>query len=206
MTSTTIAFNSADGTDEELIKAVQSGHQEAFELIVKRHQNRLFNLIHWFLGDYSDATDMTQEVFIKIYKALPSFRFEAAFSTWSYRIAINTCKNRVNSLEYRFKRQLRRIGRRGEIADRDMISEPSDETQNPYRDLVRKERIQLIRRCIQRMSPAKRTMIILRDIEGMSYEEIAALLNLKLGTVKSKISRARLALRDLLQKALRHEM
>jgi RNA polymerase sigma-70 factor (ECF subfamily) len=205
MTRKNIGFNTADDTDEALIAAVQSGHQEAFEHIVKRHQDRVFNLIHWFLGDYSEATDITQEVFIKIYKALPSFRFEATFSTWSYRIAINTCKNRVKSLEYRFKRQLQRLGR-GDAADRGIISEPPDETQNPYRDLARKERIHLIRRSIHKMSPEKRTMIILRDIEGMSYEAIATLLDMKLGTVKSKISRARLALRDLLQKALRHEL
>ena len=91
------------GGDDELVRAFQAGNRFAFDKLVRKHQDRIFNLCYRFFGDYQDANDFAQEVFIKVYQSLNKFRYESSFSTWLYRIAVNTCKNRLRSIEYRFR-------------------------------------------------------------------------------------------------------
>ena len=91
--------------DTVLIKAVQAGDMAAFDELVLKHKDRLFNLVYWFLGDYQDANDCAQETFIKVFKSIKKFRFESAFSTWLYRVAINTCKNKIKSSAHRWKKK-----------------------------------------------------------------------------------------------------
>ena len=91
--------------DAELIKAFQAGKKAAFDELVLSHKDKVFNLCYWFVGDYQDANDLAQDVFFKAFKALKNFRFESAFSTWIYRIAVNTCKNRLKSFQYRLKKK-----------------------------------------------------------------------------------------------------
>jgi RNA polymerase sigma-70 factor (ECF subfamily) len=182
--------------DNELVRAAAGGNMHTFDDLVRRHQDRVFNLCLWFLSDYHEADDMAQEVFIKAYRSLKSFRFEAKFSTWLYRIAVNTCKNRVNSLEYRLKKWTDRLDAEeinpgGAMADSHSLS--------PQDRLEQKERARQIRKAVNGLSGDKKTVVVLRDIEGMAYDEIARITGLSMGTVKSKLARAR----DELQQRLK---
>jgi RNA polymerase sigma-70 factor, ECF subfamily len=184
--------------DEELVRAAANGDRPAFDDLVRRHQDRVFNLCVWFLFDYQEADDMAQEVFIKAYRSLKSFRFEAKFSTWLYRIAVNTCKNRVNSLEYRIKKWTDRLNtgdmNPGDAADEDH----SSQTFSPQEHLEKKEKMQQIKKAVNGLSGDKKAVVVLRDIEGLSYDEIARITGLAIGTIKSKLARARAELQQRL--------
>lgn len=185
--------------DSALIKAFQAGDSGVFDELVHRHKDSVFNLCYRFLGDHQEANDSAQEIFIKVYRSLKKFRFKSSFSTWLYRIAVNTCKNRIKSLEYRFKKRMKRLDNQ-EIA---IHGNPSDdwvdESQSPMVALERKEQSRIIQEAINSLPETKRTMILLRDIEGLTYDEIADVTGLNLGTVKSKLARARSDLRDKLR-------
>lgn len=183
--------------DHDLIRAFCGGDKHAFDDLVKKHQDKTFNLCCWFLGDYHEANDICQEIFIKVYQSLDRFRFESAFSTWLYRVAVNTCKNRVDSLEYRYKKWMGRLDAVKEPHDQDVL-ELADRSDSPLRELENKEQNRLIRKAINTLPNNKKTVVLLRDIEGLSYEEIGRVTGLKMGTIKSKLSRARLALRKKL--------
>jgi RNA polymerase sigma-70 factor (ECF subfamily) len=183
--------DTAQTDDHELIRAFQAGDGQAFEMLVGRHKDRLFNLCFWFLGDYQEADDICQEVFIKIFQSLSGFRYEASFATWSYRVAVNACKNRVKSLAYRMKKwsdQLEPGAGPALEAARDgwPVHHPG-----PDRELEKKELAEEISRAVNALAPEHRTVIVLRDIEGLSYEEIARVTGAAAGTVKSRLARAR---------------
>jgi RNA polymerase sigma-70 factor (ECF subfamily) len=154
-------------------------------------------LCHKFLGDYQDANDSAQETFVKAYRALHRFRFESAFSTWLYRIAVNTCKNKLKSSEYRHRKKTVTLENPG-VSEGGSI-EIGDETRSPVAELERKESLVLIHKAIESLPTAQRVVVVLRDIEGLPYEEIARVTGHSLGTVKSKLSRARLDLRKKLR-------
>jgi RNA polymerase sigma-70 factor (ECF subfamily) len=201
MNKGSISLQDTDG-DDALVRAAAGGDRPAFDDLVRRHQDRVFNLCLWFLSDYHEADDMAQEVFIKAYRSLKSFRFEAKFSTWLYRIAVNTCKNRVNSLEYRIKKWTDRL----DTGDMNP-GNPEDEdhgslTFSPQEHLERKEQIQQIQKAVNGLSGDKKTVVVLRDIEVMAYDEIARITGLAVGTVKSKLARARAELQQRLKHLL----
>jgi RNA polymerase sigma-70 factor, ECF subfamily len=183
--------------DVELINAFKAGKKSAFDELVLRHKDRVFNLCYWFVGDYQDANDLAQDVFFKAFKALKSFRFESAFSTWIYRITVNTCKNRLNSLQYRLKKKF--VHFKNTAAKSNPGVEIADETSSPEIELGRKEKSRLIQTAINSLSAEKKTVVVLRDIEGLSYEEISSATGFNLGTVKSKRARARQDLREKLK-------
>ena len=101
--------------DRELVRAFQKGDRTAFDALVLKHKDKLFNLCYWFLGDRQEANDSAQDAFIKVYRSLKKFRFESAFSTWLYRIAANTCKNRLRSSEYTHKKKMVWLDNPGKI-------------------------------------------------------------------------------------------
>jgi len=185
--------------DAELVRAFQSGDKRAFDDLVLRHKDKIFNLCYWYFQDTQEANEQAQEIFIKIFKALNKFRFESAFSTWLHRIAINTCKNRIKSLEYRFRKKTDSMDN-PDFADH---GNPGEKLTNgrdlPDTALEKKERTRLVQKAIQALPEMKKTMIILRDIDGLSYEEIAAVTGLNPGTVKSKLARARDDLKNRLR-------
>jgi len=185
--------------DSALIKAFQAGESGVFDKLVLRHKDKVFNLCYRFLGDHQEANDSAQEIFIKVYQSLKKFRYKSSFSTWLYRITINTCKNRIKSMEYRFKKRMKRL----DIQEMPTHGNPSnewvDESQSPMAALEKKERSRIIQEAINSLPETKRTMILLRDIEGLTYDEIAEVAGLNLGTVKSKLARARADLRDKLR-------
>ena len=184
--------------DAELIKAFQAGKKAAFDELVLSHKDKVFNLCYWFVGDYQDANDLAQDVFFKAFKALKNFRFESAFSTWIYRIAVNTCKNRLKSFQYRLKKKFVHLNNTA-VAKNNPGVEIADESSSPEIELGRKEKSRLIQTAINSLPTEKKAVVVLRDIEGLSYEEISSVTGFNLGTVKSKLARARQDLREKLK-------
>lgn len=184
--------------DVLLVRAFQQGDKTAFDGLVLKHMDRLFNLCYWYLGDYEEANDAAQDTFLKAYGGMKGFRFDSAFSTWLYRIAVNTCKNKLRSSE--FTNRLKKVPLEGNL-DR---KGPGMDNQNPSPEnrLEEKERKRMVMGAVNSLPPEHREMVTLRDIQGLSYEEISEITGLNLGTVKSRISRARLDLAGKLRNAL----
>ncbi|MGD2126907.1 MAG: sigma-70 family RNA polymerase sigma factor [Desulfobacteraceae bacterium] len=192
--------------DATLVKAFQAGHRAAFDKLVLKHKNRCFNLCYWFLGDYHEANDSAQETFIKLYRSLKRFRFESAFSTWLYRIAINTCKNKLKSSAYRQRAKMVSLDNPGEQEGGLSAVEIQDASPSPFGELEKKERMTIIKAAIDSLPAEHKEVVTLRDIEGLPYEEIVQVTGLNIGTVKSRLARARLDLRKKLGSVMSHEM
>lgn len=182
--------------DHESVRACLKGDNRAFDDLVNRHKDRVFNLCYWFLGDYHEADDIAQDVFIKVFRSLGSFQFNAKFSTWLYRIAINTCKNRVTSLAYRYKKWTDRLE---SVSNMDETVLTAGVSNSPEAQLQRKESARHIHQTINKLSADKKAVVVLRDIEGLSYDEISNVTGLAVGTVKSKLARARASLQQQLK-------
>jgi RNA polymerase sigma-70 factor (ECF subfamily) len=185
--------------DAVLIRAFREGDKAAFDSLVLRHKDRVFNLCYRLLGDYEEANDSAQETFIKVYGSLKKFRFESAFYTWLYRIAVNTCKNKLKSSAFRQKMKMVPVdnpvsGNRSQPG-----REIQDESQSPAMELEKKERMRVIQEAINALPPEQKEVVTLRDIEGFSYEEVAEITGFNLGTVKSRLARARQDLRKKLR-------
>jgi len=185
--------------DASLIMAFQGGNKAAFDKLVLKHKDKLFNLCYWFLDDYQEANDSAQETFIKCYRSLKKFRFESTFSTWLFRIAVNTCKNRLKSSEYRQKKKMVWLDNPEGPGGSNPSIDTQDESSSPLVELEKKERVMLIKKAINSLPKEQKTVVVLRDIEGLSYEEITTVTGFNLGTVKSRLARARLDLRKMLR-------
>jgi len=192
----------SSGEDALLIKAFQRGDKRAFDQLVIRHKDRIFNLCYRFLGDYEEANDSAQEAFVKAYGSLKTFRLESAFSTWLYRIAVNTCKNKLDSSAYKAKRKTVSLDNPGNNEDGALPMEIQNGTPSPLVRMEEKERRRLVQTALDAMPAEFKMVVALRDIEGLSYEEIAQVTGLNLGTVKSRIARARTDLRNKLRGVL----
>ncbi|MBN1907449.1 MAG: sigma-70 family RNA polymerase sigma factor [Deltaproteobacteria bacterium] len=201
LTNISISKTAGEGSandDNELINGFIRGDHSAFENIVLRYQDRVFNICFRLLGDRDEAEDSAQEVFIKVYRALKGFRFKSSFYTWLYRIVINTCKNRIKSVEYRSTKS--RVSIDSDQENRgNTIADIVDQRPMPDKTLEQKQKMERIQEALNSLPPEQKTMIVLCDIEGLSYDEIAGITKTRLGTVKSKISRARLGLRNKLE-------
>ena len=177
--------------DQELVERAQAGDQKAFERLVEKYQRKLGRLLSRFIRDHAEVEDVSQEAFIKAYRALPSFRGESAFYTWLYRIGINTAKNYLVAK-----------GRRAPTStDYDASDAESFEDADQLHDINTPERLMQSRQIGQTVNAAMealpeelRNAIVLREIEGLSYEEIATAMECPIGTVRSSIFRAREAI------------
>ena len=187
--------------DLELVKQAQRGDIKAFELLVQRYQQKVAGVVSKLIKDYHEIQDVTQDVFIKVYKALPKFRGDSAFYTWIYRIAINTAKNHLVAK-----------GRRIQNSD----IEPTEaenysggfEKQNfatPEAEYQRQEVEKVVHDSINSLPDNLKNAIILREVDGMSYEEIAEKMQCPVGTVRSRIFRARDAIEAALKPVLQKE-
>ncbi|MCK5305730.1 MAG: sigma-70 family RNA polymerase sigma factor [Candidatus Omnitrophica bacterium] len=185
--------------DTALIQAFQADEEEAFDKLVIKHKNRVFNLCYRFVGSYEEADDCAQETFVKVYRSLKKFKFKSAFSTWLYAITVNTCKNKLSSLEYRYKKKMVRLDGPKGGEDGVYRVEVQDESMSPRVEIERKEKKGLIQKAIDSLPEQQKVVVVLRDIEGLSYEEIAEVAGFKPGTVKSKLARARQQLREKLK-------
>lgn len=181
------------------IRACQSNDRKAFDKLVLRYQDMVFNLCYRFLGDYQEAGDSAQEIFVKAYRNLKTFRFDARFSTWLYAIGINTCKNKLKSAAFRERQRSISLDPPDVAGGRLPVVNPQDPSPSPLDHLEAREKEKLLQQALGTLPEADRTIIILRDIEGLAYEEISRITGLNLGTVKSKLARARLKLRDQLR-------
>lgn len=171
--------------DAECVKRVQRGDTESFEILVRRHQKTTFNLIYRFVGDYDEATETAQEVFLSAYKSIQQFRGDASFSTWLYRIAFNHASTRRESLHNKLKR---------EVALDDTVI-LVDGGADPAASAERREIQQCVQQALNRLDRDDAQIILLRDLQDVRYEDIAETLDLPVGTVKSRLHRARQALR-----------
>lgn len=177
-----------------LIERCRRGDMRAFAELIAPYESKVYALAFRMCGNHSDAADLAQEAFIRVYSALSSFRGEAAFSTWLYRIVTNVC---LDELRRRSRTMLEFYAGSGEEALRHRMVYYGEE-QGPEEAYERKEIRLTIEEAIQALPEEQRMVIILRDVEGYSYQEVAEMLSLSLGTVKSRLNRARENLKELL--------
>jgi RNA polymerase sigma-70 factor (ECF subfamily) len=182
-------------TDKQLVARVQQGEKAAFDLLVLKYQSRIVNLVSRFLRNQSDAQDVTQEAFIKAYRALPNFRGDSAFYTWLYRIAVNTAKNYLAVQSRRFSEYEQDFTEIEQIEGNNALKEQS----TPEHMLLRDEIQATVIFAIENLPDDLRMAITLREIEGLSYEEIATVMECPIGTVRSRIFRAREAIDNQLK-------
>jgi RNA polymerase sigma-70 factor (ECF subfamily) len=174
--------------DQQLVERAQRGDKRAFELLVLKYQRKLGRLLSRFVRDPAEVEDVTQEAFIKAYRALPGFRGDSAFYTWLYRIGINTAKNYLVALG---RRAPTTTGFDNEEAEGFEDAEQLRDSNTPESELEGKEIAATVNRAMDALPADLRTAITLREIEGLSYEEIANVMNCPVGTVRSRIFRAR---------------
>jgi RNA polymerase sigma-70 factor (ECF subfamily) len=188
------------GEDVRLIEEFLAGENSSFDRLVLKYKDRVLNICYRMLGDYDEAVDMSQETFIKVYRSIAKFRFDAAFSTWLYRVAVNNCKNKLSSLRYRLNRRMVRLDgnpERGQEGRKVRAVTGSPET-----ELVRKENELMIQKAIDALPEDQKTVVVLRDIQRLSYEEIIEITGFNSGTMRSKLARAREKLRKELKELL----
>ena len=184
--------------DQHLVERAQRGEKHAFELLVVKYQRKLARLLSRFIRDPAEVEDVTQEAFIKAYRALPTFRGDSAFYTWLYRIGINTAKNYLVAM-----------GRRAPTTDIDSEEAENFEDADQMRDLntpeselASRQVAETVNQTLLELPEELRTAITLREIDGLSYEEIASIMNCPIGTVRSRIFRAREAIATKLRPLL----
>ncbi len=181
--------------DEKLmIEKAAAGDREAFNMIINKYARMTYNLCYKFLGNTEDAEDCAQEVFLKVYRSINKFAFRSAFSTWLYQIAVNTCKNFKSTKQ--FRKNNSEMSMNAEYADSDKSHEIGDKKFLPEESTVRSEQYEMILSAIRKLPSDLCKVVILRDVENRSYEEISEITEYKIGTVKSKLSRARHHLRE----------
>ncbi|MGI9272904.1 MAG: RNA polymerase sigma factor RpoE [Woeseiaceae bacterium] len=178
---------SNESTDKELVKRVQKGDKGAFDLLVLKYEHKIVNLVMRYVRDPDTALDISQEAFIKAYRALPRFRGDSAFYTWLYRIAVNTAKNHLAAL----RRRPTDIELDLQDPEQYGLHAKLKETDTPESVSLSHELQETLERAIQALPDDLRTAIVLRELEGMSYEEIAQTMDCPVGTVRSRIFRAR---------------
>lgn len=181
-------------TDKELVEKARQGDQDAFEQLVLDNQNKVYSLALRLTGDREEAADLAQEAFVKAWQGLSSFQGESSFATWVYRLTTNVCID-----------HLRKKKRREEIApavslddEESAWAEPADRDSDPHLLLEKSERGRALARALDKLPDWQRRALVLRELSGLSYQEIGDALDIDLGTVKSRIARARLSLRKIL--------
>jgi RNA polymerase sigma-70 factor (ECF subfamily) len=179
--------------DPRLIAECLKGDKAAFGALVRRHQDRLFNTVFRLIDNAEDAQDVVQESFLHAYQALESFKGDSLFFTWLYRIAVNTAISHKRKRRIAFSLY---AGRNGEAG-----LEPLDESEatRPEHALEQAEQERRIQRALNQLSPEHRAVLILKDMDGQKYEEIAEILRVPIGTIRSRLHRARTELRELLE-------
>ena len=182
--------------EASLIRAAQQGDQSAFARLVEANQGKIYSLCYRMTGNAEDAADLTQEVFLSAWRSLSRFQEQSSFGTWIYRMATNAS---IDFLRREKRRQVLSMTMEEDSEERQ--AQVPDERYSPHRLLEQKEARQAVADALAALSPEHRQVLVLREMEGLSYQEIGQLLDLEEGTVKSRIARARLALRDFLIKS-----
>lgn len=185
--------------DQQLVERAQRGEKKAFDLLVVKYQRKLIRLLSRFIRDPSEVEDVAQEAFIKAYRALPSFRGDSAFYTWLYRIGINTAKNYLVASGRRAPTSTEFDNEEAEQFESGGLLQ---ELNTPESELMSKQIAQTVNEAMDSLPEELKTAITLREIEGLSYEDIATIMNCPIGTVRSRIFRARDAIAQKLRPLL----
>ncbi|MFA0809956.1 RNA polymerase sigma factor RpoE [Microbulbifer epialgicus] len=191
----------ASMSDRELVERVQKGDKRAFDLLVLKYQHKIVAVVSRFIKDHSEVQDVTQEAFIKAYRALANFRGDSAFYTWMYRIAINTAKNHLVS------RSRRPPSSDVDLEDAEFYSGADllRDNETPENQMFRDQLERAVHRAIRALPEDLRSAVTLRELEGLSYEEIAEVMGCPVGTVRSRIFRAREAIDRTVQAVMAGE-
>ena len=179
-----------NSADKQLVERVRRGDKRAFDLLILKYQHKIISIVGRYLGDQNDVQDVSQETFIKAYRAIPNFRGESAFYTWLYRIAVNTAKNHLVSKSRRPPNIDVDIDD-GEFQNNSAVLRDNE---SPQASLATSQMEQVIFRSIENLPSELRIAVTLREFDGLSYEEIAKIMNCPVGTVRSRIFRAREAI------------
>lgn len=179
-----------DLPDRDLILRCQKGESQAFNELVTRHQDKVYNVVFRFCGNQEDAADVTQRAFINAYRKIQDFKGDAAFSTWIYRIAFNQAVS--------FRREHKRDGVSLYSRDDELITEPA-ESRNPTEGMEADETRKKVQQALELLEEGDRQIILLKDLQGYSYDEIAGIMQVPKGTVRSRLHRARLELKAKLK-------
>ena len=182
--------------DSQYVALCASGEPRAFEVLVRRHQKKMFNIAYRMTGNYDDAADIVQESFLSAYRAIKDFRGEAKFSTWLYGIVVKHSRNRMRHTSSREYHEPVSLDGNRSSTNESVPIEPVSHDKPVIDLLIEKEMQEKVQGCIDGLEKDHREILVLRDIQGFSYEEIAAMLGLPDGTVKSRLSRARSAIKD----------
>lgn len=180
--------------EKELIRQAKNGDLKAYEDIIGLYEKRVFSTIYYMAKNDNDVEDIAQEVFIKIYKNLNNFKEESSLYTWIYRITVNVCID-----ELKKRKKVVYIDEKIDTKDGEVELQLPDDSKSPTDIAEDNELKYRLEKCIKKLPESQRMMIILRDIKGFTYMEIAEIMKMNLGTVKSKINRARAALKELLE-------
>jgi RNA polymerase sigma-70 factor (ECF subfamily) len=190
--------------DEDLAFVIpcQEGDADAFEHLVRRHQKRMLNIAYRVIGNYDEACEITQDAFVAAYNNIKGFRREAAFSTWLYTICINLARNRLKRLKARRYREGRSLNDPIVTPDGEIGVDPPANEPTPLERLEAQDIRHHVQGCINTLDVEFKEVLVLRDIQGFSYEEIGAMLEVPAGTVKSRLFRARESMKDCLKKVM----
>ncbi|KJS82612.1 MAG: hypothetical protein JM58_14760 [Peptococcaceae bacterium BICA1-8] len=179
--------------EEELITRSQNGDMDSFEELIVRYERRVYSIAFRFMGNQEDASDLAQEAFLKAYQAIKNFRQEASFSTWICRIVSNVCRDQLRKAKRTIQSSL---DEEVWLEEGTVTKQFKDNSPTAEQVYERKELKEYLQGLIDNLNPEYRMVVVLRDIQGYSYEEIAEMLDCSLGTVKSRLNRARKALRE----------
>lgn len=183
-------------SEAELIRRCQAGHTASFDRLVRQHYQLAYNIAYRMLADADRAADATQAAFIRAFRALDDFRAEASFSTWLYRIVTNVCLDQIRQAQKQPASLTLLADDQTTLEQRTIPDEQAD----PAAHAEQHQRQQLVHGALQRLTSEHRAVVVLYDLNGFSYQEIAEMLDIPPGTVKSRLNRARLVLKELLQK------
>ena len=191
-----------DGGDDRLLEGLVEGAEWAYESLIERYNQPVYSLVCRLLWDPAEACDVVQEVFLKVFRKIGSFRGESSLKTWIYRIAVNEARNHCR---WNGRHRGPEVAMEGGDETRGFRDTLAATGSSPYEFVLDRERHHLVEEALAELSPSFRSVVVLRDVEELSYEEIAEILGLPLGTVKSRLLRGREALRRLLQQRLAPE-
>jgi len=188
------------GRDEsELVAELQSGSEAAFDWLVTHYHGPVFSLLYGMLGDSADAADCTQEVFLKAFRGIQGFRRGSSLKTWLYRIGV---REALNHKRWRWRHSRQQISLEAELESDAGFAEPEAHSESPFDSVAARELRDTVQRGLLGVPEAYRAAVILRDLEGFSYEEISEVLDISVGTVKSRMMRGRRRLREILEPVL----
>jgi RNA polymerase sigma-70 factor (ECF subfamily) len=193
----------APGVDQDrsLVEQTQKGSLDAFERLVSKHQKRMLNIAFRMIGDYEEACESVQDAFLAAYRHIGTFRGDAKFSTWLTTITLNHARNKLKQVRSRALRISYTLDTPVETGDGTLQIDPPSREPSPLDRLEKQDRSAKVRDCIEALEPEYREVIILRDLHDFSYQDIGSSLNVREGTVKSRLFRAREAVKDCLKKA-----